>query len=324
MARQGTMMAMMKAAVCTRYGPPEVLQLTERERPVPADDEVLIRVRAASVTNSDIFIRSSHVELRVLVPFRLMMGITKPRREIGGEVIAGEIVQTGAQVKRLRVGDQVYGLTGFKLGAYAEYACLKDAVSTRGGLAIKPKNISYEEATSVAYGGLLALQFLEQGNVLPGQQVLIYGAAGTSGTIAVQYAKHRGAIVTGVCSASKADLVRSLGAAATIDYHDDDAVSRLARYDLVLDAVGKARTSALREALRLQTPKKNFLSIDDAALQISLERLDRIRDLVEAGVITPVTDRIYPLEEIVQAHRYVEQGHKTGNVAITIPGVSAS
>lgn len=317
-------MVMMKAVVCTKYGPPEVLRVTQRERPVPGDDEVLVRVHAASVTNSDLFIRSSKVAPGVLIPFRLMMGITKPRNEILGEVLAGEVVQTGSKVKRLRPGDHVYGLTGFTLGAYAEYACLKEKVSKRGGLAIMPKTISFEAATSAAYGGLLALQYLDRGNIRPGQKVLIYGAAGTSGTVAVQYAKHLGAEVTAVCSAMKADLVRSLGADAIIDYRSDDAVSQLGIYDVVLDAVGKARTSALREAVRTRTSKKQFISIDDGPLEISLDRLDRIRELVEAGAITPVTDRCYPLEEIVEAHRYVEQGHKTGNVAITVQGESVS
>lgn len=313
-------MDMMKAVVCSRYGPPEVLKLTRRPRPTPADDEVLVRVHAASVTNSDIFIRGSKVALHMLIPFRLMMGIARPRREIPGEVLAGEVVWIGSKVKRLHVGDRVFGLTGFTLGAYAEYACLKDVVSKRGGLAIMPKNISYEAATSAAYGGLLSLQYLERGNVQPGQKVLIYGAAGTSGTVAVQYAKHLGAEVTAVCSLEKADLVRSLGAAKWIDYRSSEAASRLEVYDVVLDAVGKNRTSALREALQKNTPREKFISIDDGPLEISLERLDRIRELVEAGAITPVTDRIYPLEQVVEAHRYVEQGHKTGNVAITISG----
>jgi NADPH:quinone reductase-like Zn-dependent oxidoreductase len=308
----------MKAAVCTRYGPPDVLRIVERERPVPKDDEVLIRICAASVTNSDIFIRSSGVPLRMLIPFRLMMGITRPRNEILGEVLSGEVVQAGAKVKRFQAGDQVYGLTGFSLGAYADYTCMKEAVSTRGGLAIKPGNISFEDATSAAYGGLLALQYLEKGNCKRGQKVLIYGAAGTSGTIAVQYAKHLGAEVTGVCSAEKADLVRSLGAGKVLDYKSEDSLSKLEAYDLVLDSVGKRRTSPLREACERRTPKGRFVSIDDGPLVISLERLDRVRELVEANIITPITDRCYPLDQIVAAHRYVELGHKKGNVAITV------
>ncbi len=308
----------MNAVVCTRYGPPEVLVVTRRPVPVPRDDEVLVRVHAASVTNSDIFIRSSSVPLHMLIPFRLGIGIMRPRNEIIGEVLAGVVQETGAKVRRLHAGDRVYGLTGFTLGAYAEYACLKDEVSTRGGLAVMPANLGFEAATAAAYGGLLALQYLDRGNIQPGQKVLIYGAAGTSGTTAVQYAKHLGAHVTGVCSAGKADLVRSLGADTIIDYRDRDAVARLEVYDVVLDAVGKKRTSAVREALHRAMPAKKFISIDDGPLEISLERLNRITGLIEAGVITPVTDRSYRLDEIVEAHRYVEMGHKSGNVAITI------
>lgn len=311
-------MSDMKAAVCTRYGPPEVLVVTRRPIPVPRNDEVLVRVYAASVTNSDLFIRSSSVPLHMLIPFRLGIGIMRPRNEIIGEVVAGVVQETGSKVKRLRVGDRVYGLTGFTLGAYAEYACLKEEASTRGGLAVMPANLGCEDATAAAYGGLLALQFLDRGHIRSGRKVLIYGAAGTSGTIAVQYAKHLGAHVTAVCSTGKSELVRSLGADATIDYRDQDAVARLGVYDVVLDAVGKKRTSAVREALRRAMPRERFISIDDAPLEISLERLNRITELVEAGVIAPVTDRVYPLDRIVEAHRYVESGHKTGNVAISI------
>ncbi|MBM3146510.1 MAG: alcohol dehydrogenase catalytic domain-containing protein, partial [Actinobacteria bacterium] len=173
-------MPKMKAAICTRYGPPDVLRIAERDRPVPRDDEVLIRVFAASVTNSDLFIRGSDIPLRFLIPMRLMMGITRPRKEILGEVLSGEIVQIGSGIRRFRVGDQVYGLTGFSLGAYAEYKCMKETDSKQGCLAVKPANVTFEEATSAAYGGLLALQQLERGDIQPGDKVLVYGASGTS------------------------------------------------------------------------------------------------------------------------------------------------
>jgi NADPH:quinone reductase-like Zn-dependent oxidoreductase len=309
----------MKAAICTKYGPPEVFKIVERDKPAPKDDEVLIKIFAASVTNSDIFIRSSDVPLRFRVPMRIMMGITRPRNEVLGEVLSGKIVQVGSKIRRFHVGDQVYGLTGFSLGAYADFKCMKETDSKRGCIALKPKNISHEEATSVAYGGLLALQFLERGHIQPKEKVLIYGASGTTGTIAVQYAKHLGAEVTGVCSAEKVDLVRSLGADKTLDYTSKDSISRLEAYDLVLDAVGKARTSELKEACRtLMSNKDKFVSIDDGALILNSERLDRMRALVEAGIVVPVTDRCYPLEQIIDAHRYVERGHKRGNVAITV------
>ena len=316
-------MEKMKAAICTRYGPPEVLKIVEREAPVPRDDEVLIKVMAASVTNSDIFIRSSNVPLRFRIPMRIMIGITRPRNDILGEVLAGEIVRVGPKIKRFQVGDQIFGLTGFSLGAYADYKCMKETDSKKGCLALKPGNISFEEATSAAYGGLLALQFLEKGHIRPKDKVLIYGASGTSGTIAVQYAKHLGAEVTAVCRAEKVDLVRSLGADKTLDYTDQDSISRLEAYDFVLDAVGKARTSELKQACRnLMSDKRKFVSIDDAALILSSNRLNRIRELVEAGIIRPVTDSCFPLEQIIEAHRYVEQGHKRGNVAITVNRVT--
>ncbi len=312
-------MSKMKAAICTRYGPPEVFKIVERVAPTPKDDEVLIKVFAASVTNSDIFIRGSNNPLRFRIPMRIMLGITRPRNDILGEVLSGEIVQVGPKIRRFRIGDQVFGLTGFSLGAYADYKCMKETDSKRGCIALKPSNISYEDATSAAYGGLLALQFLEDAHIQPGQKVLIYGASGTSGTVAVQYAKHQGAEVTGVCSAEKVDLVRSLGADKTLDYTQRDSVSKLETYDVALDAVGKARTSELKQACKARMlDKHKFLSIDDEALVCSSARLDRIRELVEAGIVRPITDRCFPLDQIVDAHRYVELGHKKGNVAITV------
>jgi NADPH:quinone reductase-like Zn-dependent oxidoreductase len=309
----------MKAAICTKYGPPEVLKIVERDIPVPKDDEVLIKVFAASVTNSDIFIRGSNIPLRFRIPMRIMLGITKPRNDILGEVLSGEIVQAGSNIRRFHVGDQVFGLTGFSLGAYADYKCMKETDSKRGCIALKPRNISFEDATSAAYGGLLALQFLEKAHIQPGHKVLIYGASGTSGTIAVQYAKHLGAEVTGVCSAKKIDLVRSLGADKTLDYTHKDSVTKLEEYDFALDAVGKAKTSELKQACRARMlDKHKFLSIDDGALICSSERLDRVRELVESGIVRPITDRCFPLEQIIDAHRYVEQGHKKGNVAIKV------
>jgi NADPH:quinone reductase-like Zn-dependent oxidoreductase len=290
---------------------------------VPKDDEVLIKVFAASVTNSDIFIRSSDIPLRFRIPMRIMIGITRPRHDILGEVLSGEIVQVGSKIRRFHVGDQIFGLTGFSLGAYADYKCMKETDSKKGCIALKPGNISYEEATSAAYGVLLALQFLEKGHIQPKEKVLIYGASGTSGTIAIQYAKHLGAEVTGVCSAEKVDLVRSLGADKTLDYTHKDSISKLEAYDFALDSVGKARTSELKQACRtLMSDKRKFVSIDDGPLILNSDRLNRIRELVEAGIVRPITDRCFPFEQIIDAHRYVERGHKRGNVAITVNRVS--
>jgi len=312
-------METMKAIACTKYGPPDVLKIVEYARPVPRDDQVLIKIYATSVTNSDIFIRGSQIPLRFRIPMRLMLGITRPRHDIIGEVLSGEVVQTGAKTRRFKVGDQVFGLTGFSLGAYADYKCMKAADSKQGCIALKPDNISHEEATSAAYGGLLALQYLDKARIKPNQKVLVYGASGTSGTIAVQYAKHLGADVTGVCSARNARFVTELGADRVLDYTDEQSLSEVERYDVVLDAVGKRRTSALKEACRRAlVDGGTFVSIDDGSLELSSQRLDKVRGLVEARRITPINDRCYPFDQIVAAHRYVELGHKRGNVAVTV------
>jgi NADPH:quinone reductase-like Zn-dependent oxidoreductase len=309
----------MKAIICTKYGPPEVLQFREFEKPIPRNDEVLIKIYAASVTNSDIFIRSSQVPLRLMIPMRIMLGLTRPRKKIIGEVFSGEVEFAGSEVRRFRVGDQVYGLTGFSLGAYADYKCMKEIDSNQGCLAIKPKNISFEEATAAAYGGLLAFQFTMPGTIQKGQKVLVYGASGTTGTFAVQLAKYLGAEVTGVCGTSHLEFVRSLGADRVLDYTKKESIADLEKYDFVLDAVGKRRTSDLKKACERALEKDGkCASIDDGSLQLRSSRLDQIRELVELGKIKPINERCYPFEQIVEAHRYVETGHKRGNVAITV------
>jgi len=312
-------MEKMKAIICTKYGPPEVLKMKEVEKPAPKDDEVLIKIFATAVTASDIFIRGSQIPIQFWIPMRIMMGLTKPRRSIIGLVLAGKIESVGKNVKRFKLGDQVYGLTGFGLGAYAEYKCMKETDSTYGCLALKPNNLSYEEATVAAYGGLLAFQYMEKGNIQRGQKVLIYGASGTSGTTAVQFAKYLGAEVTGVCSTSNIELVKSLGADSVIDYTKKDSINLIKQYDFILDAVGKIKTSELKEACKKALISKGkYVSIDDGKLILDSNRLALIKDLVETGHIKPVVDRSYPLEHIVEAHEYVGKGHKKGGVAITI------
>jgi len=309
----------MKAIVCTKYGPPDVLQLREVEKPSPEKDEVCIKIHASAVTASDTFIRGFKIPLQFRIPMRIMLGITKPRKPITGLVLAGEIESAGKDIKRFKTGDQVYGLTGFGLGAYAEYKCMKETDSTSGCLALKPANLSYEEATVAAYGGLLAFQFMETGNIQPGQNVLIYGASGTTGTIAVQYARYLGAKVTGVCSATNLELVRSLGADEVIDYTSVDTIDKGVQYDFILDAVGKRKTSKFKDACKKAlAPGGKYASIDDAALLLDAKRLTRITKLAEAGYLKPVIDKSYRLEEIAEAHRYVEKGHKKGGVVIKI------
>ncbi len=309
----------MKAIVCIKYGPPDVLQLKVVEKPTPKSDEVLIRILATSVTNSDLFIRGSKIPLRFMILMRLMLGIIRPKNPIIGEVLAGKIEAVGADIKRFQVGDQVYGLTGFSLGAYAEYKCRGEIDSKQGCLALKPRNLSFEEATSAAYGGLLATQYMEKGNIKPGQEVLIYGASGTSGTIAVQLAKHLGARVTGICGTANLELVKSLGADTVLDYTREESIHHLKKYDFILDSVGKWKTSELKRACqKALLPGGKYVSVDDGALELRSDRLTRLKDLIETGIIKPVVDRCYPMEQIVEAHKYVESGHKKGGVAITV------
>lgn len=309
----------MRAVVCRRYGPPDVLQLVEVNRPVPREDEILVEIEASAVTASDIFIRSSNIPLRFRIPMRLMMGVFRPRKAIIGLVFSGRVASVGKRITRFSPGDEVYGMTGFNLGAYAEYTCARQTDSTTGCVSIKPKNISFEEATSAAYGGSLALQYMDMGNVKAKQSILVYGASGTSGTVAVQYGKHLGARVTAVCSGRHADLVKSLGADCVIDYTTTDTLDENTRFDFILDSAGKIKTSKLKDACkRALSANGKYVSIDDGALKLSSERLDLLTSLIESGRIRPIVDKIYPLEEIVEAHRYVEEGHKGGGVAITI------
>jgi NADPH:quinone reductase-like Zn-dependent oxidoreductase len=309
----------MKAIICTKYGPPEVLQFKEVEKPTPKDNEVLIKIYATAVTASDIFIRSSDLPIQFLIPMRLMLGLTKPRKSIIGLVLAGEIESTGKNIKRFKTGDQVYGLTGFGLGAYAEYKCMKETDSMYGCLAIKPTNSSYEEATVAAYGGLLAFQYLGKGNIQRGQNVLIYGASGTSGTTAIQFAKYLGAKVTAACSTTNLELVKSLGADTVIDYTKVDALDPGVQYDFILDAVGKIKTSKLKEACKKAlSPTGKYVSIDDGNLLLDSNRLAFIKELIEAGHIKPVVDKSFQFEDIVEAHKYVGKGHKKGGVVIKV------
>jgi NADPH:quinone reductase-like Zn-dependent oxidoreductase len=309
----------MKAVICEKYGEPEVLKLAEVPKPIPNDNEVCVKIHATAVTNSDIFIRGSKLPFPIIIPFRLMIGITRPKKSIIGLVFSGEIESIGKSIKRFKPGDIVFGLTGFNLGAYAEYMCMKETDSKSGCISIKPKNINHEEATMVAYGGLLAFQYFEKGNIQKGQKVLIYGASGTTGTIAIQVAKYLGAEVTGVCSTSNLELVKNLGADYVIDYTKQDSVPEGINYDFILDAVGKAKTSKLKDSCkRVLSSNGKYVSIDNGDLKLNSHRLNKIKEYVESGHIKPVMDKIYSLDEIVEAHRYVEKGHKKGGVAITV------
>ncbi len=303
----------MKAVVCTKYGPPEVLHLKEVEKPAPKHNEVRIKIYATAVTASDCIIRGFKVPISLWLPMGLAIGFTKPRNPILGLVLAGEIEAMGKDVKRFEEGNQVFAFTFMSFGTYAEYTCLPED----GLVAIKPTNVTYEEAAAVLLGGLLALHFLRKGKIRRGLKVLIYGASGANGTSAIQLAKYFGAEVTGVCSTTNIELVKSLGADTVIDYTKEDFTQRGELYDIIFDAVGKKKSSKLQFKKAL-TSNGKFISVDDGHPKHPIEDLILLKELVESGKIRPVIDRCYPLEQIVEAHRYVDEGHKKGNVVIKI------
>lgn len=317
----------MKAVVCTKYGEPEVLQLKDMEKPIPKQNEVLIKIKATAVTASDCIIRSFKMPGSPQFPkkqimelmMRIFLGVTKPRKPVIGLVFSGEIESVGKDVKQFKKGDQVYGFAGSSFGAYAEYKCMSENEIRQGGLAIKPSNMSCDEAAAIAYGGALALHFMKPENIKSGQKVLVYGASGAIGTVAVQLAKCYGAEVTGVCSTANLELVKSLGADKVIDYTKKDSKNKLEKYDFVFDSVGKKKTSDLK--LLCQKHLKHdgkYVSVDDRLAKLYPEYFAKLREFIEAGKIKAVIDRSYPLEQIAQAHRYVDKGHKKGNVVITL------
>lgn len=300
----------MKAIVTTKYGSADGLQFQEAETPTPGNNEVLIRVYAATVTAGDVMLR--RLLFPVWLPLRLFMGLK--RKKIPGHEFAGDIAAVGKDVTRFRIGDQVFGTTtGLSVGANAEYICLPEKWDG-GVLAIKPANVTYEEAAAVPVGGMTALHFLREGNIQSGQNVLIYGASGSVGTYAVQLASYFGANVTGVCSTRNVELVKSLGASTIIDYTQEDFTERGETYDLIFDAVGKQSPARSKSSL---TENGSYVSIRSSTHE-KTENLLFLKELIEAGKIRAVIDKRYPLEETAEAHRYVEAGHKTGNVVITM------
>jgi alcohol dehydrogenase len=305
----------MRAVICTAYGPPEVLQLADVPRPIPKRDQVRIRIVATSVSFSDTLVRGMRVPRRLQIPFRLFAGWNAPRRRILGMVLAGDIESVGRSVTRFKPGDEVFGMSVWAVGAYAEEVCW----SANAVLALRPKNLSYDEAAAIPYGGLLALHCLRKANLRPGQRALIYGASGAIGSAAVQLAKYFGAHVTGVSSGANLALLTSLGADAVLDYTRDDFTKTGERYDLILDAVGRGKSAtAMRDANSALAPGGKCISIDDDLPKGTQPNLELLKQLAESGALKPVIDRRYPLEEIAEAHRYADLGHKRGNLVVTI------
>ncbi|MFD0586501.1 NAD(P)-dependent alcohol dehydrogenase [Paenibacillus sp. GCM10027627] len=301
----------MKAIVCTTYGPPDVLEFKEVEKPAPKPNEILIKVHASTVTTGDIRIRKFESPPLYWLPMRIMLGFSKPRQPILGVELAGEVESVGTAVTRFKAGDFIYALSGMRFGAHAEYACLPED----GIIAHKPENASFEEAAALPFGGTTALHYFRKGKMKSGQKVLIYGASGAVGTAAVQLAKGYGGEVTGVCSAANFELVKSLGADKMLDYTKEDFIRNKERYDLVFDAVGKMSNDYAKKVL---SPSGSYVSVRQGMAKIFKEDLLVLKELMEQGKIKPVIDRRYPLQQAAEAHRYVEKGRKRGNVVITI------
>ena len=305
----------MKAVICTAYGPPEVLQVRSVPDPRPGRKEVCIRLVATAVTASDAIVRGLKLRGRYRPLMRIAFGWRAPRRGIIGMIASGRIESVGRDVKAFKEGDEVFGMDGFRAGTYAEKVCWP--ASTQ--LAPKPSNLNFEEAAALPYGGLLASFFLRRLKVGAGRRVLIYGASGGIGTAAVQLARHLGAEVTGVCSTGNLELVRSLGAATVIDYTKEDFTQRGERYDVIFDAVGKRKSAqAMASSAAALASGGVAMSVDDSFPRTNTADLLALKQLAESGELRPVIDRVYPLEDIVEAHRYVDLGHKKGNVVISV------
>ena len=322
----------MKAVVYERYGPPEVLQLQEVDEPTPKDNEVLIKTHATTVTSGDWRVRSLNVPAGFGLMTRLVFGVSRPKQPILGTELAGVIESVGNDVKKFKVGDQVFAFSDTAMGCHAEYKCMPED----GALALKPPNLTFEEAAALSFGGTTALDFFRRGRLQNGERVLVNGASGAVGTAAVQLAKHFGADVTGVCSTANLELVRSLGASHVVDYTQEDFTQNGETYDVIVDTAGSAPFSRSKASLKeggrllmvlgglpdmLQIPWVSMTSSKKVIAGPAAGRAEDLRflaGLAETGEFKPVIDRRYPFEQIAEAHRYVDTGRKKGNVVITL------
>jgi NADPH:quinone reductase-like Zn-dependent oxidoreductase len=322
----------MKAAVYEQYGPPDVLAVREVEKPTPKDNEVLIKIHATTVTAGDWRARSLQVPVGFGLISCLVFGVSKPRQPILGTELAGEIEAVGKDVRTFKVGDQVFAFSGAGMGCHAQYKCMPEDRA----VALKPPNLTYDEAAALSFGGTTALDFFRRGKLQRGERVLVNGASGGVGTAAVQLARHFGADVTGVCSSANVEMVRSLGATHVIDYTKEDFTQNGETYDVIVDTVGTAPFSRSKDSLAeggrlllvlgglpdmLQIPWVPLTSSKKVIAGPAAERVDDLRllaELAQAGIYRPVIDRCYPLEQIAEAHRYVDSGRKKGNVIITL------
>ena len=315
----------MKAIICTRYGPPEVLQLVDVPKPAPHDNEVLIRIHATTCHFGDVRVRSANVPLWMQLPFRLYMGILKPKCKILGMELSGVVEAVGKAVRRFKTGDAVVAFAGFSLGGYAEYICLpEDAKDVRKGLVVlKPTAMSFAEAAAgLATGAVTALSMLRKADLRPGKKVLIYGASGSVGVYAVQLARHFGAEVTGVCSTGNLGMVRSLGAGKVLDYTKNELETCTETFDVVFDAVGKLPAVLARRLSAPSGQRLNVLKHVGPVGKMTTAELQFLAALVDKGELHTFIDREYPLDRMVEAHTYVQQGHKRGHVVITVSPVA--
>ncbi|MGB7815154.1 MAG: NAD(P)-dependent alcohol dehydrogenase [Methylotenera sp.] len=321
----------MKAIMYKRYGPPEVLQLKEVEKPTPKDNEVLIKTYATTVTSGDWRVRSLNVPAGFGIIIRLALGVARPKQPILGTELAGVVESVGKDVSKFKVGDKVFAFSDAAMGCYVEYKCMPED----GAVALKPSNLTFDEAAALSFGGITALDFFRRGKLQSGEKVLVNGASGGVGTAAVQLAKHFEADVTGVCSTANVELVRSLGASHVIDYTQEDFTQNGETYDVIVDTVGTVPFSRSKASLKeggrllmvlaglpdmLLTPWVSMTSnkkvIAGPAAAGRAEDLHFLAGLAEAGKFKPVIDRRYPFEQIAEAHRYVDTGRKKGNVVI--------